>query len=330
MLPVVLAVANQVARSPSFGTAAALSAPKASSKAPKAKTFSISMNNLNNWASTVVVDLTGVTVEGRSPMVHALADDCEMHLGAHATSFVGNPNGLVLEPMNACTMAFPGKSEQNDADWLAWGDSLVKLGQAGTTVVAMGVPRIWPEHLTGAGSDSNPNHAAELHPLTGVVASGVGTTDFSSFVSAGEYRGGVGQTTALAIVQNTSVSVTRTGQTAEIAFRSGTIGNFTVLELLIDPASIKGDGAGSFRMDADVVVDSSTAVPVRVVSAKGSPINSKMRTLASGTQPIDMMALVLYSLSPQALLDAANSSRGNSVGSVRPIQLILYGEIEEE
>jgi hypothetical protein len=38
-----------------------------------------------------------------------------------------------------------------------------------------------------------------------------------------------------------------------------------------------------------------------------------------------MQALVLFSLSPKALLDAANESQGSAVAVETPLQLILYG-----
>ena len=133
------------------------------------------------------VTLNNVHIEGHSP-VHAIASDCEMHFGAHATTFQGSPDGLVLEPMNVCVQPFPGQSEQSNSDWTTFGNGLLN-----STVSATGVPRIWPEHLNG-GTASNPDHAVELHPLASITSSGA-TTDFTD-VFAGAYRGGVGQTTA--------------------------------------------------------------------------------------------------------------------------------------
>ena len=292
-------------------------------RAPAVKEFSIPLANLRSWAGSVVVTLNNVEIEGRS-RVHNLEDDCEMHFGAHATAFQGNPDGLVLEPMNVCVQPFPGKTAQSDADWTAFGDQIV-----GSSIAASGVPRIWPEHLSG-GSASNPDHAVELHPLTAVTFGGR-SVDFAPNIFAGEYRGGVGEETALAIVQRTTVSVTRSGGSVDIAFGGGRIGNFTTLQLAITRSSIEGDGAGSFRMDGEVVVDDSTTVPVRVVTIKGSSINdvvSRMRTSSRTT--FDLEALVLFSLSPKSLLDAANRSTGQVVRVERPLQLILYGTPDDQ
>jgi hypothetical protein len=243
-----------------------------------------------------------------------------MHFGAHTSTFQGTPDGLVLEPMNTCVQPFPGKSEQDDKDWNAFGDQMVN-----STVTATGVPRIWPEHLEG-GSASNPDHAVELHPLVAVNLKGV-TFDFTPNIFEGDYEGGVGEQTALAIVRRTTVSVTRNGSLVDIAFRGGRIGNFTQLDVTIERASIEPDGAGSFRMNGDVVLEDATTVPVRIVTVKGTRMNdvvAKMR--ASRRDILDLEALVLFSLSPEALLSAIDkSTNGRDVRVDRPIQLILYG-----
>jgi len=318
MLPLALGVATQAAR-------VALKAP-IQPKAPipahaaGAKSFSVPINNLRDWAGSVVVSLDGVKIEGHSN-VHKMDADCEMHLGSHTPAFHGSPDGLVLEPMNACVEPFPGKLSQSDADWTSWGEDLVRKGLA---VSVSGVPRIWPEHLVGGGA-SNPDHAVELHPLTGLVSGGT-NLDFAPNVFAGDFRGGLQTTTALNIVKNTTVTVTNNGGSVDISFSAGTIGNFTVLNITIDQSSIAGDGGGSFRMNGEVLVDNSTKVQVRIVTAKGSLINKDMPTIKSGPPAnASMEALVLFSLSPESLLDAANKSHGDAIAVERPIQLILYG-----
>ena len=183
---------------------------------------------------SVVVSIDTVTVEGNSK-VHALEDDCEIHFGAHATkAFDGDPNGLVLEPMNACVEDPPSGFNL----WPAFAQSLQTA-----PITAIGVPRIWPEHLDGGGA-SNPDHAVELHPLTGVVSAGK-TFDLSGNVAAGDYHGKDGNRD---IVSRVNVTVTATAGVATISFLGGQIGNFTTLDLQIHRSSITSDGAGSFRM----------------------------------------------------------------------------------
>jgi hypothetical protein len=292
---------------------------KKPSKAAAPKEFSIPMKNLKDWAKTVITTMDQVRIEGHSK-VHALKSDCELHFGGHSPNFKGDPDGLVLEPMNACVQPFPGETSFVKARWLEFADELQD-----TVVTVSGVPRIWPEHLVGGNEPSNPNHAVEIHPLTSVKAGGQ-TFDFVPNVFAGGYEGGVQEPSALRIAEKTTVAVSRNGDSADVSFKAGTIGNFTVLDMVIDRDSITDDGAGSFRMNADVVIDDETSAPVRVVTIKGSPINDDIAKMKSKKRKnISMRALVLFSLSPQALLDAANQSNGNPVPVETPIQLILYG-----
>jgi hypothetical protein len=252
--------------------------------------------------------------------VHTIDNDCEMDFGAHSTNFRGEPDGLVLEPMNACEAPFPGKPAQSNADWIAFSNQVT-----GTTVTVTGVPRIWPEHLDSGNEPSNPDHAVEIHPLASMTTGGK-DLDFTPNIFAGNYTGGVSEATALKIVQQTSVSVTRLDDSADISFRAGQIGNFTVLDLVIDQTTITSDGAGSFRMDGDVVIDDSTTAPVTIVTVKGSPINDQIEKIKKNkSKNISMHALVLFSLNPEALLDAVKKSQGTSVAVEKPIQLILYG-----
>src|ERR1044072_106621 len=224
------------------------------------KEFSIPISNLQQWANSVLVTLDNVKIEGNSG-VHLEDADCEIHFGAHAPGFKGDPDGLVLEPMNACSMPFPGKDEQKNSDYLDFAKRIEK----GQDVTVKGVPRIWPEHLHGGGA-SNPDHAVELHPLKFVEGPDGSKTDFTENLSAGEFRGGVSSPTAQKILKSTRVTVTRTGNNAQIDFFGGQIGNFTVLEVNIDPKTISADSDGSFRMDGQVVLDDGDKIPVRVAT----------------------------------------------------------------
>ena len=318
LLPAILSPSPAVGPK-SAGAPPSIAQPAKAAKAAAPKEFSIPINNLREWANSVVVNVNDVRIEGHSK-VHAMDSDCEIHLGGHSTNFQGDPDGLVIEPMNACVAPFPGKTAQSNADWINFSNQIT-----GTVVTLAGVPRIWPEHLSGGNEPSNPDHAVEIHPLTSMVAAGK-SFDFALNIFAGDYNGGVGEPTALKIAQNTSVSVTRSGDSAEISFSAGTIGNFTVLDIVIDKNSITSDGAGSFRMNGEVVIDDSTSAPVHIVTVKGSPINSEIEKLKRKRRKnISMQALVLFSLSPEALLDAANKSQGTPVAVDTPLQLILYG-----
>jgi hypothetical protein len=303
-------------------TAAAHTRTTTTRSAAGAKTFKIPMQNLTTWSAHVIVTLNGVQITGHSG-VHPLASDCELHFGANTADFKGVPAGLVLEPMNACDEPSPVAGES----WVALADSITN-----TQVAATGVPRIWPEHLTGEESDSNPNHAVELHPLISVKQSNGAVIDFSKLDVAPEgFEGGVKLGTALAIIDNASVGVTRSGETVTVDFRAGTIGNFTVLDVVIPKTGIEDDGAGSFRIEGEVVLNDGTTEPVHMVAAAGTPVAKQIAAIQSGSEEsVRSTQLALFSLSPGALLDAANRSNGRRVAVDGPIQLILYGEVAPE
>lgn len=317
LIPLALGLATEAFRTVSPSPSAATTGARVVPRAGIPKEFAIPVANLQDWSKSVVVSFNALTIEGNSA-VHPLASDCEIHFGGHATAeFNGDPNGLVLEPMNACVDAPP-------EGFATWPDFAKNLETS--PISASGVARIWPEHLEG-GVASDPDHAAELHPLTAVVSAGK-TYDFSANISAGEYRG---KDSNREIVSRVQVTVTTNAGVANISFLGGEIGNFTTLDLLISRTSIVSDGAGSFRMTGNVSLNGST-YPVRIVTAKGSPINTSMPSIKKRSGPTEEIdgALVLYSLSPQALLDAANQSHGQAVDVGTPIQLILYGVPDSE
>lgn len=324
LVPVALGLLHENAvRQPAAAVApptatVASAAPKKKKATPKE--FSVTLSDLTEWAKTVVVSIDQVKIEGNSG-VHSLVDDCEIHFGAHSTEFQGDPDGLVLEPMNAC--ADDAELPEGFDSWTAFAKSI-----KGKTITAAGVPRIWPEHLEG-GSASNPDHAVELHPLTSVTVQSK-EFKFAPNIFAGKYRGKDGNR---GIASRVTVTVTKSGDDVKIGFLGGTIGNFTTEDLRIQRTSITEDSGGSFQMLGDVVMADDSKIPVRIVTVKGSQVNdvtiAKLKKKTAAVQTLDDM-LVLYSLSPQSLLAAANKSTGNAVTVDRPVQLILYGKPEEE
>lgn len=281
------------------------------------RVFSVPLRDLQQWAENIVVTLDKVTITGHSG-VHPLKDDCEMHFGAQVAGYSGDPAGWVLEPMNVCEKPFFGEPEQKNASWTRFARGLVEK-----TVRAAGVPRIWPEHLDGEESDSNPNHAVELHPLTHLTGPGQ-DRDFSSFVFAPEtYQGGVGCNTAEKILTKTKVGVTRKSDQVEIDFAGGRIGNFTVVDVRIGKENIR-QVSGGHRASGEVVLESGETVPVSLVTAAGARIDARFERIRNGARPtVRLEVLVLFSLDPEALLRAAAGSTRQDVA--QPLQLIVYG-----
>jgi len=286
------------------------------------KEFSIPVGDLKTWAENPVAVLQ-VKIAGHSA-IHPVQNDCEMHLGGSVPDYQGDPDGWVLEPMNECDEPFPGTTTYTKTAWLHFGDSLV-----GKTIAATGIVRIWPEHLTSAGP-SNPAHALELHPLL-AVSNGNTSYDFSKLVFDPEgFTGGLSTGTASNILTHTTVTVSQSGDMANINFMAGTIGNFTTLSVRLNLQSTSNID-GSFRMNGTVILDSGQEVAVKLLTCKGTAINDAIGKLTQqGKTSVQYDLLVLFSLDPVALYTASLQSHGDPVEVKEPIQLIIYGEGQAE
>jgi hypothetical protein len=284
------------------------------------KEFSIPLDQLRVWSDSLVVSMN-VDIEGNSK-VHKVYADCEMHFGAKLPGYNGEPSGWVLEPMNICVEAFPGKSTQSNKDWETWGAKL-----RGARVRADGVPRIWPEHLSG-GTASNPDHALELHPLVRLQR-GTEVFDFTKYVYAPEgFEGGVKEETAAKILTDTEVSVTERSGMVTISFDAGRIGNFTTLDLTVQSDTI-AEVKGGHRMTANVNLGRRQKTSVKLVTVAGTDFDKTIgQALGRRSRALPFELLVLFSLNPEALYNAAKMSNGREVPVPDALQLIAYGEAE--
>lgn len=279
--------------------------------------FSIPLSTLKLWSQSVTTSLN-VEILGHSK-VHSVASDCEMHFGAKVPGYAGDPPGWVLEPMNLCLEPFPGKATASKKDWEDLGQDLV-----GAKVRADGVPRIWPEHLVGGG-DSNPNHAVELHPMVRLQR-GNHVFEFAKFVYAPDGLDGISEKTIRSILTDSEVNVTEKDGNVEINLDAGTIGNFAIVQLAVIVSTIK-ELDGGFRMNGEVVLGRKERIPVALVAVKDSEFGKAVDQLRSShRKKVALEALVLFSLNPEALYQAAKDSHGNEVMVPNPIQLIVYGD----
>ena len=77
-----------------------------------------------------------------------------------------------------------------------------------------------------------------------------------------------------------------------------------------------------------MVLTRSKAIPVSLLTVTGTEIDDRVVKFKAGSRnTMRLDALVLFSLSPVALADAAKSS-GSRVVVEKPIQLIMYGETQ--
>ena len=305
-----------------FLLSVALFAPLSLLHAQGDRVFSIPLVDLESWSKDVVITLTDVTIHDHSG-VHQLDDDCEMHFGASSTNFSGDPPGLVLEPMNICTESFEPGTEYSKAKWLEYANSLNDK-----VVTISGVPRIWPEHLVGKASDSNPHHAVEFHPLTS-INDGTSSKNFSSMISCPEtYMGGLSEEKAKAIIAEASVGVTASGENCEIDFDAATIGNFTTLTIRFQKSAVESLTSGH-RIGGWVVWTKNSKTSMRFITVAGSPVDEAVKKFKTSTKKtMTFQALVLFSLNPKQLHAAGLKSISTGKRSVvsNPLQLIVYGE----
>jgi hypothetical protein len=80
-----------------------------------------------------------------------------------------------------------------------------------------------------------------------------------------------------------------------------------------------------------VVITRSKTVPVTLLTVKGTSVDDRVVKFKVGAKAtMTLEALVLFSLDPTALLNAATKSSGSRVVVDKPIQLIMYGETQQE
>jgi len=138
--------------------------------------------------------------------------------------------------------------------------------------------------------------------------------------------------TANRIVRETEVSVRPSGDMVHVEFqRPGIIGNFAKLRLRVLKATVQ-KVTGGHEARGEVVL-SPQNVPVHLFSIAGTAIDTDIAGMHGGSgksQPL--RALVLFSLSPDALLAAAQGAASDSdphdesVEVEDPLLLILIGK----
>lgn len=300
--------------------------------------FTIPVDFLRECSRKVTIKLNDVTIKGNS-RVHTLQSDCEMHFAAFSPEYAGEPDGLVLEPMNLCVEDFFGKEDEeltqkeNFDLWFVFGKDLKNK-----KVTAEGVPRIWPEHLKGQETVTNPYHAFELHPLTKIVK-GSEFFDFTKFIyapknSKGNFYEGIKESTAETTFRTTSILVSKKQDAVTVEFiTDAKIGNFRILNLSIDKSSIK-KVSGGHTMTGQVLFTSGKRYKTELISVSNTAFDQSV-TKQSNKGRWKVEALVLFSLSPSKILEAAEKDDATPnddtpVKVKNPIQLIIYGELERE
>lgn len=284
--------------------------------------FSVPLDSLQAWAKSAVVKMEA-TLEDHSG-VHLAVKDCEMHFGARVTSYSGKPPGWVFEPMNICKEPFFGAKKYSKKAWLDFAEKI-----KGLTTTVEGVPRIWPEHLTGEEEPSNPNHGVQLHPLTR-LKEGNKFRDFRKFIYAPEGFAGISEGTQESLLTTSELTAARDGDLVEIRFKtSGRIGNFATLEVVVDPKTIE-ELEGGHRMLGEVDLGDEEPQPVRLLSIDGSDLDKKISAMKGKAKKRPLEVLALFSLNPKAILEALDGTGSGTQAREPVLQLILYGVTDQD
>jgi hypothetical protein len=286
--------------------------------------FSIPYRDLAKWSKQIIIGMPHFHLDTCS-QIHRVSEDCEIHLVGTSDDFSGVPDTLVLEPMNSCSKVLFDTSKYHAPDWNTIFQELER-----NYVSVEGVPRIWPEHLANSGKPTSPCHAFELHPLTRLQKGGDIPIEFADLIS---YPGHIETSNSVlipSILGRTTVDVAARGDQVLILFH-GNILNFAELTLRFRTEDIVSDpDSKGHRIEGEVLSDS--AYQIHMISVAGSSIDSMLDRLGhDSSQTVTLSALVLFSLWPKALLDAADKSTnddGEWISAQHPLQLILYGEVQ--
>jgi hypothetical protein len=81
---------------------------------------------------------------------------------------------------------------------------------------------------------------------------------------------------------------------------------------------------GGHLIDGEVTAGEAEAKRIRMLTVAGSEIDGAIAASIGKT----FTALVLFALNPKALMEAAQTSHGQSVDVTDALELILYGEHE--
>jgi hypothetical protein len=154
--------------------------------------------------------------------------------------------------------------------------------------------------------------------------------EFAKFIYAPGGFDGIRKNTIRSILTDSEVTVNERNGIVEINLDTGNIGNFATVQIAIAVPTIK-DLDGGFRMGGEVVLSRRERIPVNLVAIKGSEFGNTVAQLKSSRRKkVSLEALVLFSLNPEALYQAAKDSHGNEIVVQDPIQLIVYGDTTVE
>jgi hypothetical protein len=254
--------------------------------------FVLSEDYLRSLAqgSKAVVDVP-VVLTHRTNNVHALANDCEMHLAGTPTGpELADPTSVVVEPPNLCKFA-----SASGSGWGAVFDQQV----INKNCIATGYPRIFTEHAaSGSEGGANPNHVLEIHPALR-IACGPDVIDFTSYLTFFPGMRSIKPSTANDCIRNRTVSMRYdpSGHRYEFLEQGGTCGNFVIAEVgFVEPKWIQAINGGHAAI-ARVSLDGQSRTTLKLYTLAGTPADqwlAAVKTNGLGADRVYVHGMITY------------------------------------
>jgi hypothetical protein len=256
--------------------------------------FWISENYLHDLAEKRTIRYTfEMTMDDRSN-VHGLASDCELHVAWLGAPGLASPSAVVAEPPNLCKVRLDGVSSTG-AIGTAWGnffDSKIM----GKSCVVTGFPRIFAEHVEGAGSGgSNADHVLEIHPALKILCEGSADLDFSPALKIFPGMRKITDESAAACIEKRKLWVRKEDGRYEFAEEGakgsgGRCGNFVALEATIHADYVRefdkdDQGRGDHSAIAWVTAGDYGPFPLKIYTYRGTPEDKAVAEVSQGINP---------------------------------------------
>lgn len=276
-------------------------------------------------SSAAVIDMP-VVLTHRTNNVHALANDCEMHLaGTPVGAKLADPSSVVVEPPNLCKFA-----PTSGGSWGAVFDSKV----INRNCIATGYPRIFTEHAaSGSAGGANPNHVLEIHPAIRLTC-GADVIDFTGDLTYFAGMRSIKPATADDCVRSRAVSVRYdpAEHRYDVLEQGGTCGNFAIAEIgFAEPKWIQAINGGHTAI-ARVSLDGQSRTTLKLYTIAGTPADQWLASVkANGPGPDRVYVHGMITYDYLSLVKAVRSKTGHWTNPTtwtkvdHPISLVLFG-----
>jgi hypothetical protein len=278
-------------------------------------------------------------LDARSPKVHTLPDDCEIHIaGTPERLVLGDPNEIVVEPPNLCKYAPDGSlysGSESHLRTVLWPE-LLDQKIVGKTCEVKGFFRIFTEHAQGSRDPANPNHVFEIHPALSIIA-GNETLNFKNFLTALEGMGAIKPTTAASCIEDRTLYVRYNKKEKQYEFREkgGKCGNFAIVEVGNVSKELVHSIDGGHSAVARVSADGKSRRTLKLYTLTGSQVDSWLDDVMKGKKTSKRKMLHgLFTYDYLTIAKAVRTPGGqwlrpsNWIEVPSPLALVVFGETD--